>query len=105
MAQDATQTLTVKEGQDRYAIELTLEEDYSSTVLVLYLISSLGDVHEAGRATGTSKGETMIISATFDVPPGVYSVEVGPEDKTLPAVWPEQGEEGHVTVEDIQYNN
>lgn len=103
--QNATELITVKEGQGRYALQLTLEEDYSSTVLVLYLIDRLGDVHEVGAATGVGKGQDMIISPTFDVPPGLYKAEVGPQDRSLPAIWPQQGQEGEVKVEDIGYNN
>jgi hypothetical protein len=101
---DATEPLTVREGQDEITLSLTLDEDHTGETLVVYLTDQIGNVHEIGEATGVGKGESMEIPVTFDVPPKrSYVLEVGPKDRSLPAVWPEGSEEATVKVREAKF--
>lgn len=104
--QDAAYRIDVREGQGDLALKLTLERDFSGTVLAVYLTDRRGATHTIGEATGVGKGDDMLIAVTFDVPPArVYSLEVGPKDESLPPIFPEQDEQAEVFVHDALYNN
>jgi len=103
---DATGTLRVVEGQDDIILNVTHDDPGTEgEVIVVYLTSQLGKTYAIGEATARAPGEETLIPVTFDVPPVEYDMEVGPQDKSLPSVFPESDETATVEVYENRYHD